>query len=1156
MKSKNLFLTLLLLANSVFSQPETIKFKHITNDNGLSQSTVYCSLQDRMGYMWFGTQDGLNRYDGYQFKVYKKSKSDPHSIASNFIRTLFEAKDGSIWIGTLTTGISQYLPDRDCFINYTCDTTDKQSNVKNHVRFITQDSRGRIWAGTSGAGIQYFDEKKNSFKTIEFKKLDKKGSNNVIMCGRIDENDVLWLGTYYGLVRFDTKTSDYQIFQQIVGDTTSLVEKVIISMSVPRNNKLWLGLKCGKIEIFDIKTLKINHFTTIDSSNNFSMRAITAVYADSKNRMWFGTFENGLYCYSLVNHKLAKYVNEKNIPTSLLYNLVWVVLEDRNNTLWFGTNNGIDVYDENVNKFHIIENKPNSQNSLSENHTWSIYEDYSGNLYFGSTNGIDIFNPTTKKYKTIRNKRNDSKTLISNKIYVVLSDSKQRFWVGTNFGISCFDSEFKSATNFFYDALKPESIGGKICFAACEDDNKTLWFGFMGGGLNKYEERNRSFKKYLNNPSDTTTISNNTVSYIYKGKNNSLWIGTEMGLNLMDLKTEKFTQYFNNERSSNSLSNNSITSIAEGKDNTLWIGTSDGFNRFDITTHKFQSWQVEQGLPNNFIASLLVDSAGFVWLATNKGISCFNPKSETFRNYEASDGLQSNEFNTNAKFYSSKTGLMYFGGINGINVFNPLNIKDIQSVPQIAITNFKIFNSPVLVATTNLLKTNDIEFDSLSNESEIYIFNEGYFLQRDINSLKKVVLSYREHDFSFELAALHYANTSKNRYKYKLENFDVDWKEIGTQRVANYTNISPGKYIFRVKASNCDGVWNETGISLEIIITPPFWQTWWFRITGIIVIICLIIVYIKYRERELLNKQKHLEKIVAERTEEIQQQKEEIQQQRDVAVEQREMIQEQKEELEITIESLIKTQQHLVEARKMAALGDMVAGVAHEINNPVGICITATSALLQKIKNIAAAFSENKLQRADFMNGMQTMYSSTDLILKNLQRTADLVKSFKQVSVDQASDQKRKFNILNYIKDIVKSLEPKFNQSHTEFLFDCNTEIEIESYPGLYAQLLTNLMINSFIHGFKDKEANKISIAIIVDNEYIIIEYRDNGAGMSNEVLQKMYDPFFTTSKQGGTGLGMSIVYSIVTQRLKGTIECTSQINEGVFFVIKLPLNF
>jgi signal transduction histidine kinase len=556
---------------------------------------------------------------------------------------------------------------------------------------------------------------------------------------------------------------------------------------------------------------------------------------------------------------------------------------------------------------------------------------------------------------------------------------------------------------------------------------------------------------------------------------------------------------------------------------TLWFGTQRGGlgkmiknrNKEKINrAYIFKYYTKEDGFTGNYIQGILEDKSGNLWISTDKGLFKFNPRNELFTSYSVLDMFGTNMF-VGWEPCIDREGLMYFPHFFGLLIVNSDSVQSHINIAPVIITDFKINGKQVNIGENSPLK-------------------------RSISYTEEIELEHNQNYLSFEFVILDYINPERNQYRYMLEGLDKNWINAGTRRISNYSNLKHGKYIFRVQGAGSNGIWNTEGASVKIIIRPPWWKTTIAYIGYGLIAFFLVGGYIKLRTWRLRKEKDELEKLVKERTNQIQEANEELLQ--------------QKEEIQTTLDHLRQTQEQLIESEKMAALGGLVAGVAHEINTPVGITVTAASGLMEETDKMANLYKENKISRAEFKDYLNISNQSLKLILSNMERTATMIQSFKQVSVDQSTENKRTFNLKSYTEDVIRSLYPKLKKKKVYINVNIDKELEIDSYPGAYSQIITNLVLNSITHGFDDKHEGKIELKAISKNGELVIEYRDNGKGISKENQKRIYNPFFTTNKKIGTGLGMHIVYNLVTQKLKGNIECNSKPGEGVLFKMQIPL--
>jgi ligand-binding sensor domain-containing protein/signal transduction histidine kinase len=790
-------------------------FDKITIEDGLSQSSGLSMVQDTHGFMWIGTEDGLNRYDGYDFKIYKNNEADDTSIAGNWIIDLFVDSKGNLWIGTDAHGLSMYVPETDTFINNLHNPRDSSTISSNAVTSITEDREGFLWAATED-GLNRFDTEKRTFQ--RFTTRDGLSSNSVLsvlsnrrgdlwtggengILSKLDEDDMrfesikiddedtdiviiaedkegfLWLGSGNGLYKFNPLSYESVLFRHDPEDSDSLVYNDIQGIVEDNDGRIWIGTDGG------LSILDSGKFHTVKSSleegsliNNF-IRSITK---DKMGIIWIGTFAGGINRYDPSKMKFGRYPSTPENP------YVWSILED-GNVVWIGTSRGLLKYDEEAINFEkmpdIFTSEPDNPDSLSGNWIWGVAKDKQGRLWLGtSRNGVTLFDPEKNTFKHYRHNPEDENSLSGDRIYRTYVDSRGNVWIGTR------DS-----------------------------------------GLNMYNPDNDNFIRYAHSEEEGSISDNWIVSMYddYRG----LWVGTDQGLNLFDYETKSFRKWLKDPDNPESLSNNRIMCVNRDSKGILWIGTHDGLNKLDEKTEKFKVYSTKDGLPNEVIYSVLEDAEGYLWLTTNYGMARFDTENETSKNYKKEDGLQNNEFNVGA-FYKGESGKFYFGGIEGFNAFFPRNIMQNPYVPDVVITKMELFNKEVPIGE----------------------YNGRIVLPTSITEIKEIVLSYTDVSISFEFAGIHYSAPERNEYAYLLEGFDKEWNYIGNRRFITFTNLPDGEYTLKVKAANADGLWNEIPKELKITIVPPIWNTLWFRV---------------YRTYSIKQRSIRLEAMVKERTREV-----------------------------------------------------------------------------------------------------------------------------------------------------------------------------------------------------------------------------------------------------------------------------------------------
>ncbi len=778
--------------------------ERISLEEGLSQSVINRIIQDREGFMWFATQDGLNRYDGYNFKVFKNDPENCASIPNNSISFVYEDKDGELWTGTYK-GLSRYDKRNNCFLNYKINIAGSYKSI-DRIDCICEDSDGNFWVGSEGGGLNKFDKIKNEFEVIDWEKNFDCNMDRHITCLTRDSDNLIWIGTWNnGLYIFDTKKNKITNYRSNPEVEKSLSHDLIYAVYEDSRKNILIGTKNG-LNIFNKSGKNFESYLNIpDNSSSISGNAVSSICEDKNKFLWIGTKGKGLYKIDIEKKKFLTIKQDITDPCSLSNDTVFSLYCDRYNVLWIGTfGGGINKLDCDKKKFYTVNKYFTGTDLVSLDVVLTIFIENKGTIWIGTFNK-GLF-AKSNKGNSIANYRYNERGLRGTSIFCIHEDVKSNIWIGTFAGgLNRYNKETDDFTFFRYGDDPTDNV-----YNICSDKNPDfLWIGSHIYGLLKFDIIKEEFVKTGSDPDISKLLASDTVKALFRDTVNNLWVGTNK-IGLIKFESDKNSaKVFKSDISNpKSISDNNIISIYEDENKNLWIGTrKGGLNKFDTKDSCFKKYSEENGLPDNMINSIIEDSKGDLWLSTNNGISRFNPETETFRNYESGDGLQSREFNDRASF-KSNDGTIYFGGINGYNYFKPEEIKDNPYIPNIVITDFQIFNH------------------SVTNSPE------SPFLKENITVTKEIILSYRESVFSFEFAALIYNNQKKNQYAYMMKGFDKEWIFCGTRRQVTYTNLDPGEYTFMVKGSNNDGIWNDEGTSVKITITPPYWKTWWFKLLG------------------------------------------------------------------------------------------------------------------------------------------------------------------------------------------------------------------------------------------------------------------------------------------------------------------------------------
>ena len=843
-------LTFLLLiffhAVSALAWTPVIRFNHLTFADGLSQSTVLSILQDNKGFLWFSTTDGLNRYDGYEFKVYRHDPHNRETISDSYVRVIYQDTKGALWAGTQGGGLNRYNHQTQHFEHFEYDEVNPHSLSNNVVWSVFEDSHGTLWVGTDN-GLNRFNPETRDFTRFEHQPDNPTSlSHPQVRALYQDTSGSFWIGTNGGgLNRYNPKNEDFEHLKHDKSNPSSLSDDQVNSIYQDSRGTLWIGTANG-LNQYDAKPnpeqpsepvhfKRFNHHPA--DPHSLSHDLVKIITEDSAGILWIGTQSGGLNRFDTIRQRFDVFKHQPSTPNSLSHNSILSIFEDNNGILWVGTSGGLDRYNSQTRRFKHFNFQQDNPHSLSHNIVKALFEDNQGTLWVGTDGGgLNRYHRDTNQFTHFRHRENAPYSLSHDSVRVIYQDSKDTLMIGTvGGGISLYNPQTQHFTHWRHQPDNPNSLSHDNVRSILEDSQGTLWIG-TDNGLNRYNAHQNTFTHLKYKPSAPHSLSNNEIRAVFEDSNGTLWVGTfGGGLNQYDAEGKRFVHFRHKTASPHSLSHDKVTSILEDSKGTLWIGTyGGGLNKYDAQTGHFNHYREKDGLPNDVVYGIVEDESGELWLSTNQGISRFNPTQETFRNYDVNDGLQSNEFNSSAYFQSTK-GELFFGGINGFNRFFPNDIKDDKQIPPIVLTHLLLANQPAPIR-------------SATHSSDLTPDGETVFtLPKAIDELEQLTLTYHQNLVSFEFAALNFTNPMKNQYAYKLEGQDKDWIYTDAKnRRATYTNMPSGRYTLRIKASNKDGYWNEQGKSLRITILPPPWKTWWAWCIYVFVLtaLMLLVVYV------------------------------------------------------------------------------------------------------------------------------------------------------------------------------------------------------------------------------------------------------------------------------------------------------------------------
>jgi len=1114
----------------VSAQINTIKFESYSSNEGLSQVKVKCIHQDTLGFLWFGTLNGLNKYDGMKFTHYYHEPQDSSSLSSSNITKIYEDHKGNLWVGT-DQGLNLFDRAKNRFQRYNFQKGGIHNALQNYIQDILEDADHNLWVATK-KGLVLFDYEQISSESYYVDGEHNKGNivGNNVRCLYEDSKGKLWVGFLGldGLQYFDTATKKFVSVLYKKDEPTQPLNVSISDIFEDSQNNFWLATKKQGLILFDRASRDYEIYKLNNSlSEGVAQDPIWDLAEDDNGQLLLATEGSGLNITKINSRppKFTSYKVEYLNSYSISSNSLLSLYKDRTGLIWIGTFEGINKIDEGIQKFIHYQSSRVAGNNLSNQIVSSITEDYKGNTWVGTFKGLNRIDPKREKIDYYYHDYYIDKSISSNHIQCLLQDHNQKIWVGTSNGLDIieYEDDFPKIRRFSQQK-KSLSLSHPSIWCLLEDDKNQLWVG-TEKGLNLLSRRRDKVRYFFHDPSDSKSISQDLIRCMLQDQKKQIWIGTENGLNKYNKKTQKFERFLNPSAGNKEI----IHCLYEDDHGTIWVGTPGGLNRVIQSGKRvtFEAFNAKNGFADNTIHAIQGDEAGNLWLSTNKGMTRFNPRKQedNVKNFTYQDGLQKSQFNSNASFKNKKDELL-FGGKDGLNIFHPNNLGLNKSPPKVVLTDFKLQNQSVPITL-------------------------GSKLEQNISVADKVVLSSQDKYFAFEFAALNYTQSQKNSYAFKLDPAEETWR-VGSHTFKEYNNIDPGNYTFLVKAANNDGYWSEP-TSIEVIIEPTLVQTWYFKTGAFLALLGLSYLLFKTRVRQLQRDQYRLEATVKERTNELQN---------------------QKEELEKTLGALKETQEQLITSEKMASLGQLTAGIAHEINNPINFISSNVQALkldfedvqdvLRKVKaldnhqNLKKGIKE--LMQIGKSMDVQLLQKEIEELLGGIERgttrTVSIVSSLRTFSRN-SNESFMPADIHQALDSTLTILNSQLN-GHIKVFKEYGAIPPVTCQIGRLNQVFLNI-INNAIHAIDAhsegiKFPGEIRISTSLVRNQVLINIQDNGVGMDTETKSRIFEPFYTTKDVGdGTGLGLSISYGIIEQH-RGGVTVESEKGRGTVFHITLPV--
>jgi signal transduction histidine kinase/ligand-binding sensor domain-containing protein/DNA-binding response OmpR family regulator len=1067
-----------------------ITFAHLPPDAGLSQSVVLDFVQDDQGFLWLATQDGLNRYDGYEFRVFREDPAQPGGLQGTFIYALDRAPSGEIWIGTNDGGLNVYDPQTGRFSSYPHDPQEANSLSENAVPAVAVDPEGIVWAGTSNSGLNRLDPRSGQVRRYLSNPDDPDSlSANSVTAVLADGSGPVWVGTLGGgLNRLDPGSGRFRRYQNDPDDPYSLSDDAVQSLYLDRQGSLWVGTFGGGLNRLDPQAggfVRYEHNPA--DATTLGHNSVSSILEDGAGRLWLTTQGGGLNRLDRATGRFTRYQHETHDPASISNDTLMSLFEDRSGILWVGTfGSGADYYDPYRNRFLHIRSRPDEAGSLSSESLWGMVEDEQGHLWVGTNGGgLNRFDPQAGAWRAYRHDPADEGSLGNDIVYGVYLDRGGVLWAGTPTELNRFDRQSETFRRYPIP----------LALALYEDSRGDFWVG-SSLGLALLDRETGATVVYANDPLDPESLSSNALSILLEDREGRFWAGTlNGGLNLFDRDTGRCRRYLRDAQNPASLSSNVVIDLFQARDGSLWLGTAGGLNRFDPQTEAFTAYREKDGLPSDTIYGILEDEQGFLWLSTNGGLSRFDPGTLTFRNYEPSDGLQGYEYNQWSRF-RNREGVLFFGGVHGLNAFHPDGVLDNPFFPPLVLTRFEIYRQPVPVGPDSPLR-------------------------QPIEVSSEVQLRYTDDSLEFQYAALHFSAPDRIQYAYLMEGLDKDWNEVGNRRFATYTNVPPGNYLFRLKGTNSDGVWNEEGVTLQIRIPPPFWQTTWFRLLLAVAALGGLSGLFWLRIQAVERQRQRLEVQVQERTQELRQAMQDLEQARDAA-----------------------------EAASRAKSA-FLANMSHEFRTPLNAILGFTQIL-----------SRDRRLPPDQREEVQIIHRSSEHLLGLINDVLDMSK----IEAGRTTLNRRAFNLHRLLAGLEEMFALRAEAKGLALRLDLGPEVPryVWGDDGKLRQVLMNLLGNAVkftprgevwlrarvVDGSPGAEAPSPQVTLRLAVE-------DSGPGIDPEEVPQLFVPFAQAhsgrQSQEGTGLGLAISQQFV--RLMGAeIQVRSRLGMGSCFSFDLPL--
>ena len=1124
-----LFVAALLLvsaASALAAPPRpSLRFEHLSVAQGLAQETVLAIVQDRDGFMWFGTQNGLSRFDGYRVINYRSVPGKPRSLSNSWVRVLHLDRHGRLWLGT-DGGLNLYDPATQSFTLFVPEETARRGNGNRHINAIVGDGSDGLWIGTND-GLQHFDTALRRFTTWHHERgNDASLSDDNVNALALDARGRLWIGTGGGLDSLGPERERIEHHPSGLGPRSNPVH----ALMVDGEQRLWVG-RLGGLERRVLAGPEAGKVRRFGREDGIGPWWITALYRDAGNEIWIGTHDNGLLRWRGREDKFENHRHAVTDRHSLGDNQVSALYRDRLGTFWAGTwYAGVSRVDLGSGGFARIVRRDDAPDSLSDNKARALLVDTTDGgqrLWVGTGTALNHVDPATGSATVYRHDPHNPDSLVGLPASALTRDSKGLLWIGSRTGLTTFDPRTRRFTR---KALPGDADANNVRALYTTPDD-SVWVATRGG-LHRFAPGTRRVESWRHDPTKSASLADDIVRPMLQDSRGRMWIGTFDGLDLMDRASGRFRHFRHDPYDAASLSHDEVHALFEDSRGDVWVGTAVGLNRMVTAgdgSVSFVRYTTRDGLVDDAVAAILEDHDGRLWISTTSGISCFDPSNNRWRSYTAADGITEGAFFDSAA-QRGPDGTLYFGGFNGITAFDPRAIRDNRTPPRPVITGLSIFNRPVQEVLPGVLKG-------------------------PVEHAETVTLPAGASVFSLEFSALHYAAPERNRFAYRLDGFDRDWVQgDAAKRFATYTNLDPGTYVFRLRTANKDGVWSEQVAALAITIEPPPWGTPWFRAVAVLLMAALGYTAVRMRMSGLRRQKEQLAHQVSARTEQVEQQNRMLERQTQELRDQEQRVRQQSNELARAYRALQENEEFLRQAKQRAEdatrqKSEFLANMSHEMRTPLAGVIGMLGFALRDpgLRDT----TREQIERGQG-NAQALLAIINDLL------------DFSKIEAGKLSIENIDFDLHAMIRNVASLFDEQAGKNVAfHVAFDEALPRFVVGDPTRLRQVLVNLVGNAF----KFTRAGNIDLEVELRDEdqvrgegwnMVRFTVRDTGIGIPADALPRLFQKFeqadtTTTRRYGGTGLGLAICRQLVAL-MGGSIGVNSAEGKGSTFSVLLPL--